>query len=149
MENSLIMKKNEKRNSNKAGFTLVELLLVVTILGVLASVVVVNLSGTADDSRIQAARQDIAAIEKAVGIYELRTSKFPSSIEDLTQSIGGKPPLINPSQVNDKWGTKYSLKKDDYGVEIRSAGPDMQFNTADDLLNPTCKAAANQTKTGL
>ena len=139
------MNKEEKRNSNKAGFTLVELLLVVTILGVLASIAVMNLGGTSEEARIKATQSDIATIQGAVSTYEIRTGKYPSSIDDLAKEMDGQKGLLDASALTDKWGTKYSFKNEGGGYfEIRSAGPDMQMNTADDILNSKCKAAAKQ-----
>lgn len=143
MENSLIMKKNEKRKTKKAGFTLVELLLVVTILGVLATVAVMNIGGIGEDSRIKTTQTDIATIEQAVSTYEIRTGKFPSSLEDLTKDINGQKGLLDTAALTDKWGTKFSFKNEGGGYfEIRSAGPDTQMNTADDIYNSKSKAAA-------
>lgn len=139
------MKKEEKRNSKKAGFTLVELLLVVTILGVLASIAVMNLGGTSEEARIRATQSDIATIQGAVSTYEIRTGKYPSSIDDLAKEIDGQKGLLDANALTDKWGTKYSYKNEGGGYfEIRSAGPDAAMNTADDILNSKCKAAARQ-----
>ncbi len=139
------MKKDERRNSKKAGFTLVELLLVVTILGVLATVAVMNLSGSGEEARIKATQTDIKTIESAVTTYEIRTGKFPSSLDDLTKEIDGQKGLLDVSALTDKWGKKYSYKNEGGGYfEIRSSGPDCAMNTADDLLNSKCKAATRQ-----
>ena len=139
------MKKDERRNSKKAGFTLVELLLVVTILGVLASIAVMNLGGTSEEARIKATQSDIATIQGAVSTYEIRTGKYPSSIDDLAKEMDGQKGLIDASALTDKWGTKYSFKNEGGGYfEIRSAGPDTAMNTADDIFNSKCKAAARQ-----
>ena len=139
------MKKDERRNSKKAGFTLVELLLVVTILGVLASIAVMNLGGTSEEARIKATQSDIATIQGAVSTYEIRTGKYPSSIDDLAKEMDGQKGLLDASALTDKWGTKYSFKNEGGGYfEIRSAGPDTEMNTADDIFNSKCKAAARQ-----
>lgn len=139
------MKKDERRNSKKAGFTLVELLLVVTILGVLASIAVMNLGGTGEEARIKATQSDIATIQGAVSTYEIRTGKYPSSIDDLAKEMDGQKGLLDASALTDKWGTKYSFKNEGGGYfEIRSAGPDTAMNTADDIFNSKCKAAARQ-----
>ena len=139
------MKKEEKRNSKRAGFTLVELLLVVTILGVLAGIAVMNLGGTGEEARIKATQSDIATIQQAVTTYEIRTGKYPSSIEDLTKDIDGQKGLLDTSALTDKWGTKFGFKNEGGGYfEIRSAGPDTQMNTADDLFNSKSKAATRQ-----
>lgn len=139
------MNKEEKGKTKKAGFTLVELLLVVTILGVLATVAVMNLSGSGEEARIKATQTDIATIQSAVLTYETRILKFPDSLDDLTKEIDGQRGLLDVSALTDKWGTKYSYKYEGGGYfEIRSAGPDGAMNTADDLLNSKCKAATRQ-----
>lgn len=139
------MKKDERRNSKKAGFTLVELLLVVTILGVLAGIAVMNLGGAGEEARIRATQSDIATIQQAVTTYEIRTGKYPSSIEDLTKEIDGQKGLLDATALTDKWGTRFSFKNEGGGYfEIRSAGPDTQMNTADDIYNSKSKAATKQ-----
>lgn len=139
------MNKEEKRNSKRAGFTLVELLLVVTILGVLAGIAVMNLGGAGEEARIRATQSDIATIQQAVTTYEIRTGKYPSSIEDLTKEIDGQKGLLDATALTDKWGTRFSFKNEGGGYfEIRSAGPDTQMNTADDIYNSKSKAATKQ-----
>lgn len=130
------MKNTEKLlSSARAGFTLVELLLVITILAVLAGVAVQNLAGTSEESRIAAARTSIGTIEQAARTYEIRAGKYPDSMEALFQPMGDRPALLDDKAKADPWGTPYSLRRSDKGIEIRSAGPDGQMNTADDITN--------------
>lgn len=135
---------NESRKIEQAlrvrgGFTLVELLLVVAILGVLATVAIMNVGGMGDDARAQATRTSIATIEQAIQVYEIRSGRYPDSITQLTQEMGDRPPLLDAKAVNDQWGTPFAYKKLEKGFEIRSAGKDGQMNTADDILNKESK----------
>lgn len=125
------------RSAATAGFTLVELLLVVAILGILASVAVVQLGGLGEDAKIKATQASISAIQTAVGTYEVTTTTFPQSIDDLTRDQpDGRPPLLDKNKINDQWGTPIQYKKlSKYKYEIRSAGPDGKFGTEDDLTN--------------
>ncbi|MFW5857082.1 MAG: type II secretion system major pseudopilin GspG [Planctomycetota bacterium] len=66
-----------------AGFTLVEIMVVVVILGILASVVVVNIHGHADKAKREAARSSIQSILQAVQLFKLDTGKYPSTSEGL------------------------------------------------------------------
>lgn len=131
------MDKSDKlaKHIRQGGFTLVELLLVVAILGILATVAIVNLTGATDDARVSTTRTSIAAIEQAVRVYEIRTGKFPDSIDQLMQPIGDREPLLDKKAKNDAWGNPFSFKKTSRFVEIRSAGKDGAMNTPDDILN--------------
>jgi prepilin-type N-terminal cleavage/methylation domain len=128
------MKKNEK-HARQAGFTLVELLLVVAILGVLAGVAMFSTKGLSTEARINATRASIAAIENAVSVYEIRHGKFPDSFEQLLQSE-----LLPSTARADAFGTPFAYKKSSAKfVEIRSAGPDGQMNNEDDITNAEAK----------
>lgn len=94
-----------------------------------------------ENARIKETQKDIATIQWSVITYEIRTAKFPSSLDDLTKEINGQRGLLDVSALTDKWGTKYSYKNEGDGCfEIRSAGPDTQFNTVDDIFNSKSKA---------
>jgi general secretion pathway protein G len=118
----------------RGGFTLVELLLVIVILGMLAAVAVVNLQGVSGEAGVGATRASISAIKTAAQAYEIRTGKFPDSIDALTQPIGDRPAPLE-KKPKDAWGNDFQLRKTDKGVEIRSAGPDGSFNTQDDITD--------------
>ena len=122
--------------SPKAGFTLVELLLVVAILGILAGMVVVNLSGQSESARISATRASISAIGTAISVYEAETSRLPDSLEQLTVPTEDRPGLLRREQLKDSWGIPFQYRRTGrFEYEIRSAGPDMQMGTADDITN--------------
>jgi general secretion pathway protein G len=128
----------EKRN-NGAGFTLVEMLLVMTIIGMLAAVVVVSFAGKGKEARIQAARASIAAISTAIQTYEIDCGTFPSSLQGLIRSSGEpnwKGPYIQGADVPvDPWGTPFGYTPKENGFEVRSAGPDKGMNSSDDITN--------------
>lgn len=124
-----------EKQVRQGGFTLVELLLVVAILGVLATVAIMNTQGMSNDARISATRSSISAIEQAARTYEIRAGKFPDSLEQLTQPMGDRPPLLDKKSSADSWGTPFSYKKTSSFIEIRSAGQDSAMNTEDDLVN--------------
>lgn len=75
------------RNQATPGFTLVEVLVVVVILGILAAVVVPRIMGRPDDARIVRATQDVAAIVSALNMYRLDTGTYPSSEQGLAALI--------------------------------------------------------------
>lgn len=65
------------------GFTLIEIIVVVVIIGLLAAVVTQTLSGRTDDARIAKAKQDIQAMETALTLYKLDNFRYPTTEQGL------------------------------------------------------------------
>ena len=126
---------NPRKKRRNPGFTLVEMLLVMTIIGVLATVVVVNFSGMGKDSRIKTTRLSIANIGTAIQTFEMNTGNYPKSLDELTAPLGDNEPLLTAGQLNDSWGTPFQVKFTGKKYEIRSAGKDGQIGTDDDITN--------------
>jgi general secretion pathway protein G len=118
----------------KAGFTLVEILLVMVIIGVLAGVVVVQFGGRSTEARINATRSSIAAICTAVDLYEVDVGKYPSGLGDLTTAIEGRQPALKRMPM-DSWGNAFALESPGPSYIIRSSGPDEQVGSEDDITN--------------
>lgn len=84
-------------HSNR-GFTLIEIMVVVVILGILAAIVVPRIMSRPDEARIAKARQDIRAIESAMNLYKLDNFQYPSTqqgIEALVTEPSGEPAAKN------------------------------------------------------
>ena len=99
-------KKHERKNRFKrraGGFTLIEVMIVVVILGVLAALVVPNVMDRPDQARITKARQDIMAIESALNLYKLDHFVFPSSDQGLATLV----PKYLSSTPLDPWNRPY------------------------------------------
>ena len=127
---------NTVTRAARAGFTLVELLLVVAILATLATVVAVKFSGQGEQARIAATRTSISAIKTAVEAYEIRMGKYPNSIDDLTVGSDSAPALLDKGKINDSWGNPFEFRKTGtYDFKIISAGPDGQIGSDDDITN--------------
>jgi len=129
-------KEEQVKKNRRSGFTLVELLLVVCILGILAAVVIPNVIGHDEEARRQATRTSITAIEQAVQIFAMRhNGKLPDQLEELTAGTDDAPGLLKEGAINDSWGTPFTYTKTGKKFKISSAGPDGEIGTEDDITN--------------
>jgi general secretion pathway protein G len=85
-----------------AGFTLIEVMVVVVILGILAAIVVPNIMGRPDEARVAKARQDMRAIEAALNLYRLDNFAYPTTDQGLAALI--ERPVTDPVPGNWKSG---------------------------------------------
>ncbi len=114
------------RARGHGGFTLIEVLLVVAILGILATVVVVNFGGRQEGAMIRAARASIAAISTAVDVYEVDTGRYPPNLQALVQSDGSpnwRGPYIRGGLPVDPWGQEFQFSQSDSSYKVSSSGP--------------------------
>ena len=72
-----------KVSNGQGGFTLLEVMVVVVILGILAALVVPKIISRPDEARVIAARQDIASLMQALKLYRLDNQRYPSSEQGL------------------------------------------------------------------
>ena len=129
-------KENNQNRKRKAGFTLVEMLVVITILGILSAVAVVNIVGHLEKASIVATRTSIAEIGKAINIFAMaKNGKLPDSLEELTQGTDDNPGILDEAALNDAWGTPFNYSKRGKTFTITSAGPDGEMGTEDDITN--------------
>lgn len=104
------------------GFTLIEVMIVVVILGILAAIVVPNVMDRPDTARVAAARQDIAQITQALKLYRLDNQSYPGTDQGL-QALVVKP-TTNPVPGNWKSGGYISrLPKDPWGTDYQYLNP--------------------------
>lgn len=104
----------EKEN----GFTLVELMVVIVIIGLLATIVAINVIPATDTARVEKAKADIATIEQALEQYRLDNLTYPSATEGLQSLINPPPSLAQPQRYRrggyikklpeDPWGRAYT-----------------------------------------
>ena len=98
---------NEKQKQNKAGFTLVELLVVLVILMVIGTIAVQNFSGQEDKAKVKAVRASFTTLENALERFKLDMGRYPTEEEGLAVLITA------PEDDDGSWGPKY-LKKERY-----------------------------------
>ena len=139
------------RRRSTSGFTLVELLLVLVILGILAGIVLPKFSGTSQRSRVVAAQTQISAFKTALDAFDVDMGCYPkgkNSLLDLMQRPRDAqnwhgPYLQGDIIPKDPWGFDYSYEcpgrhnPDSY--DILSVGPDGRAGTEDDICNWTIR----------
>ncbi|MDE2126403.1 MAG: type II secretion system major pseudopilin GspG [Armatimonadetes bacterium] len=126
-----------------AGFTLIELIVVIVILAIMAAVVIPRVIGRAQDARISSAMSDIKSFDDALDMYKADIGEYPTNDQGLNALLTKSDPKWNGPYLKnqtsiplDPWGTPYKYQIPggsgrDY--DISSAGPDKQFGTADDI----------------
>ena len=134
--------KIQTRN-RRGAFTLVEMLLVVTIIGILAALVIPKIVGRSQQARITAAQTDInGGIKTALDAFEVDNGFFPKSLQDLLQqpstARNWHGPYLDKLPV-DPWGNPYIYyypgKHNPNSYDLLSVGPDGKEGTDDDIVN--------------
>lgn len=134
------------RSLGEKGFTLVELLLVLVILGILAALVLPKFTGRTEQARTTAAQTQISTFGTALDAFEVDTGTYPRGQDGLAQLISApadvtnwRGPYLKSDIPLDPWGHAYIYefpgRTNPSGYDIRSMGPDGQANTADDIVN--------------
>lgn len=107
------------------GFTLIEIMVVVAILGILAALVVPKIMGRPDEARIVAAKQDIAAIRQALNLYRLDNVRYPTTEQGL-QALVEKP---TSGSIPNNWkasGYLERLPNDPWGAPYQYLNPGLR-----------------------
>jgi general secretion pathway protein G len=107
------------------GFTLIEIMVVIVILGVLAALVVPNVLSRTDDARIAAAKSDLGAIRQALKLYRLDNQRYPTTEQGLAALV--TKPTIAPAPPNWKpGGYLEKLPRDPWGRPYQYLNPGLK-----------------------
>jgi len=114
--------KSKDPRSRSSGFTLIEVMVVVVILGLLAAIIVPKVMSRPDEARAVAAKADIAAITQALKLYRLDNTVYPSTEQGLAALV--QRPPTQPAPLNWKQGGYLDrVPKDPWGREYLYLNP--------------------------
>lgn len=118
------------------GMTLIEIMVVLVILGMIASLVGYNVIGQMNDAKKKTAALEVHAIANAVDMYNIKHQRMPDSLEQLV-----------PNDIKeihkDPWGQPYVYVRTGDNYEVLSYGPDKAQGGGDDISS-NAKDSANQ-----
>ncbi|HEY8520636.1 MAG TPA: type II secretion system major pseudopilin GspG [Gammaproteobacteria bacterium] len=122
----------------QGGFTLIEIMVVVVIIGLLAAIVAPNLIGNVDTAQINRAKQDIRQIETALNLYRLDNFRYPTTVEGLQALVENPGENVAPNWKQyltrlpiDPWNNPYQYQNPgrhgefdvfSYGADGREGG---------------------------
>jgi general secretion pathway protein G len=114
------------RRKAQAGFTLIEIMVVIMILGLLATLVVQNLRGATDKAKRTKAMADIAGLKTALDRYYMDIGSYPSTDKGLQALVN--PPANGEQYISrlplDPWGNPYFYQSDGNSYVLKSFGAD-------------------------
>jgi len=132
--------------SQDRAFTFIEIMLVVLIIGILMGIVVPRMVGQTKGAKVRACKASIRNIGVALGAFEVRAGRFPTTQEGL-QALVTKPSSLSDEEWDgpylqelpkDPWGQEFIYRspgEHNQDYDLISKGPDKQENTPDDIAN--------------
>lgn len=120
--------KNYRQTSNVRGFTLIEILVVMAIIGMLAVMVAPNLFRQQAGAMRDAALSQISSLETALDSYRLDMNRYPDSLAELMENESGSAswngPYLRREVPMDPWGNEYEYQSNGRSFTLLSYGAD-------------------------
>ncbi len=117
------------RATRREGMTLIEIMIVITIFAMIAGGVAVALLPRLEEARIKSTKTDAQALRSAVMLYVADNPRGCPTVEDLVNERY----LDGSRRTADAWDTDFQISCEDGDIAVISAGPDLEFNTEDDI----------------
>ncbi len=92
----------------RAGFTLIEILVAVAIIGILGTVAVMNITANLDKAKVTAASESCRNLKSCIVNYNLQYKKYPSELKQLVEPRGDDEPILDGGEgaLEDPWGNE-------------------------------------------
>lgn len=120
----------------QGGFTLIEVMVVIVIIGIMAALVVPNLAGRQDQAQVTAAKSDLRSIGNALELYKLDNFSYPSTEQGLDALVSKPAGFPEPKNwapggyvkkvPTDPWGNPYRYISSGDGFQLYTLGADGQ-----------------------
>ncbi len=117
------------RRRRQEGFTLIEIMIVITIFAMMAGGVAVALLPQLEKARLKTTKTDAQGMRSAVMLYVADNPRGCPTVEELVSERY----LDATRRTTDAWDTPFQISCEDGDVAVVSAGPDLEFNTEDDI----------------
>ena len=117
------------RRRRREGMTLIEIMIVITIFAMIAGGVAVALLPRLEEARIKSTKTDAQSLRSAVMLYVADNPRGCPTVEDLVNERY----LDGTRRTADAWDTPFQISCEDSEISVLSAGPDLEFNTEDDI----------------
>ncbi len=129
-----------RRAHQRRGFTLLELLLVLSILVVIGGIAVVNFGTAQTDANINATKTQLTSLKNGIEMYKIKFNGLPETLDalkdgpsDAAKKARWTGPIMNEIP-GDAWTNAIVYSVNGNTFELRSGGPDGQVNTQDDIV---------------
>ena len=129
MPNTTHARRRIERATRQEGMTLIEIMIVITIFAMIAGGVAVALLPRLEEARIKSTKTDAQALRSAIMLYVADNPRGCPTVEDLVNDRY----LDGTRRTADAWDTPFQISCEDGDISVFSAGPDLEFNTEDDI----------------
>ncbi len=135
------LRKKRRGRKSRRGLTLIEILVVVTILGLIAGIVGITVANQLEEAKIDTANVQMKNISEALELYKIKFNRYPNTAEGLqalTKPPEGKKPLME-NVPKDPWDAEFIFvcpgQHNPSKFDLQSKGPDSIADSEDDIKN--------------